>query len=557
MLKAAKTVGLLTIAIIGIGILGPWLAGIYIQKNVAPMLDFYNSLPGIHVQQINYSRHWFSSDSIIQVEISHPQYFNMLNQLGIDKQAALKTYIIDQHIQHGPFIYSKQVGSFFGIAITQNVLRQTPDVREFFSRLGLSSHFIEQNTGFVSLLGNYSHHLKLSGIHLIYSEDTSFKTGIIDCRIGLNPSNQRIHGDLTIHSMMARADGDSIFLPDINYQFDIFPDKYDWWSGTSSLKMSQMQAIAAEGLSAELSDVYYHSDSHIISNQFSTTRQINIGKLFFNGQELGSIHLKGSINQLNAKTLANIFAVYHEITKRGELYPSQLKQNIENLIPTVVNSGSYVTLDALNIDTATGRLQMNGELQWNMNNESIPDEMSDLITSANAQLNLKISKTLMDKFIDFYVTSPLINDVGFDLDNDDLNYATDNIYYNMQSNALLIDLLVRNAQLRDADAEDLLNLQKNMVPIKEYANKINNILWEKYMTLVTSYVLYWGYVGVENSIVEFEKMVHANQDQAKLNLHAQINWLLKKGYLLENKNDYFISVKQAEGIIKLNGKSVK
>jgi hypothetical protein len=52
-------------------------------------------------------------------------------------------------------------------------------------------------------------------------------------------------------------------------------------------------------------------------------------------------------------------------------------------------------------------------------------------------------------------------------------------------------------------------------------------------------------------------MVHANQDQAKLNLHAQINWLLKKGYLLENKNDYFISVKQAEGIIKLNGKSVK
>jgi len=521
------------------------------------MLDFYNSFSGIHVRQVNYKRHWFSSDTTIQMDITHPNYFSAFNQLGVDELKIPHHYTMDVHIQHGPFIYTKNkaIPSYLGIAAIYNVLHETPDIKTFFSQLGASNHFVQENDGFISLAGNYFHHLVLSGIHFVYPDNAYFKMDKINGYIWFMPSNSHISGALSIQSIGAESGGDSIALPDFSYQFDISPNEYNIWSGTSSLQLSEVQVLI-EGINIKLSHVDYHSNANIVNTQLSSDRQLKIDKLFFNDKKFGSIYLKAGVNHINAEALANIFSVYHEITTQGEMYQSQLREKIESLLPTLVHSGSMIQLEKCDVDTTIGRLHMDGKLRWSMNEESIPDEFPAVLTAADGQLNMKLSKAFADELIDFYVTSPLINGEGFDLDEDDIADATDNIYYNMQNNTLLLDFLVNNGQLRETDALALLELQKKMVDIKDYANKIKMILDDKYLTLVTSYFLFWGYTGVADSVHALEQMVTDSQKEAKKEIHAQINEWLEQGYLTATQDDYLISIKQDQGNILFNGKSL-
>jgi uncharacterized protein YdgA (DUF945 family) len=342
------------------------------------------------------------------------------------------------------------------------------------------------------------------------------KTGVVDSYLWVNPANKNINAHLDIHQIRATQQDQIVSSPEIIYEFGMYP-------GEGNLELGG---------------------------------DLSIRKLFFNDQELGSIDLKGSINKINTKALSDLISAYYHVNERGELYEAELREKIENLLPTLINSGSSIKLNTLDVHTPSGQFSMNGEMAWNMDDTSIPEELPDLLTSADASLNITISKNFLNSFIDFYATSPLTN-AGFNLDDDDIDDATDNIYYNLHMNTLLLDWLVNNGQLRDADESQLIALQENMAPIEEYANAVKTLLWDKSITLVTSYFLYWSYLNIENSVVAFEDMIEDSQQQEKSDLYDQVNQLIKKEYITEDKNNYFVTIKQKQGMIQVNGKQIK
>jgi uncharacterized protein YdgA (DUF945 family) len=555
--KSAKIVALLLMIIIGIGVFSPFLAGFYIQKNYNSVLTFYNSLPGIHTVSTHYKRNWFSSDATITVEINNNDYLSVLEWLGINKQNIPRHYTIEQHIQHGPVLYKNntEIPFRFGLAIITNKLRATPDLQIIFERLGIDDRFLQNSAEYISFGGHCFYHLKLSTIHLSYpGMDTLFKVGGLESHLWLDPKNFNLSGDVVLQSILAENRSDFISIPDLKYEFHVQPSQDGLWIGTSLLTLSRLTATEGGLFNTIFSNIRYHSDADIIAGKFSSSRKIDIEKLEFNDQAVGPFHFQGGINQINAQALDNLFSAYHIIMERGELYPTQLEKKMIFLLPALINSGSSIQLKRFELNTPHGKLQISGELQWNMNDTSIPNDLSELLRAANAKLNLRVSKLLVDDLIEFYLMSPLINDDVFYIDEEEANILSENIYYNMQNNSLLIDAIVNNGQLREIDAVDLLKLQKEMVPIQDYANQIRSILWDKYLTLETSYLLYWGYVGVEQSLLAIEKKIQDNQEKLKSDIKGQLNALVKKGYLIENKNEYTTFIKQENGKITFNGK---
>lgn len=553
--KLVKIALALTAIIIVIGVGGPLITGIIIQKNYHTNLDFYNSLSGVHVVSTHYKRGWLSSDVTLSVEINNNNYISVLNSLGIKNEKIPRRYTIDQHIQHGPILYNRFVNMPWriGLATITNKLRNTPTLQQLYDYLGVDDQLILASDQYISLRGNHFYHFKFSAIHFLYPEMEQFlKIDGLESDVWLNPRNLRTKGHIRLQSVVAKSQGDSISFPDLSYEFDVYPDQNKIWLGDSILRLSQFIASEQSSLTAILSDVYYHSHTDIVAGKFNSHRQIDITQLQFNDEIIGPFHFDGGIEQINAQALADLIATYHAILQRGELYPGQLEKKMIFLVPTLIHSGSTIQLNRFEINTPHGKLSINGQLRWDMSNSSIPNELPELLRAANGTLQLRLSKSLVNDLIEFYIMSPLMHDEIFSIDEEKANTLSDNIYYNMQNNSLLIESLVNEGQLRDIDAIDLLKLQKEMAPIQDYANQIRQILWDKYLTRQTSYLLFWGYVGVEHSIVTLEKAIQESQDAAKSDLYKELQHMIKKGYIVENGNEYTVSVKQKEGKIKIN-----
>ena len=528
------------------------------------MLTFYNSFPGVRVIATYYKRGWFCSNAVITFEVNNKNYLDLFNHLGVDAQDIPRRYTMDQHIQQGPWIYQNnmEIPWHFGFAVIKNTLRETSDLFRFFNRLGVNHHFIQNNEEYISFNGHQFYYLKLSGMHFLFNEKNIYlKIDGLNSDIGFAPITHTVSGYITFQSVVAENQGDVISLPDFKYEFLIHPGLKNIWVGRSSLKVSQL-ITSEEDLRVVLSDIFYHSNTDIIAGEFNSGRQLEIGQIQFNDQVMGPFHLQVSVNKVNASALIDMFAAYDAIIKRGELYPMQLEKKMISLLPTLIHSGSSITLERLDINMPHGKLKVNGKLQWNIDNAAIPDELSELLSVADATFHLRVSKSLIDDIIELYVMLPWSNyEVSDDeISNDDVshvngeaeNILSDNIYYHMQINSLLIELLVNNGQLRDVDAFNLLKLQKEMVPIQDYADQIRRILWSKYLTRQTSYLLYWGYIEVENAILSLENKIQENQERLKLNSHMQLNNLIKKGYLIEDTKDYMIFIRQKHGKIQFN-----
>lgn len=557
MIKGVRIAAFFVVIILMIGMLSPFFIGLYIQKNYHSILTFSNSLSDFRVVSLSYKRGWFSSDALVTIEINNDDYFDVLNYIGIQKQDILRRYTIEQHIQHGPWLYQNNldIPFWFGFATIKNKFRVTPDLKKWFDRLGIDTHLIQNNDEYISLMGHYFYHFKISSIHILFPEMNSFMNiGGFESHVWFDPANYNARGHFAIQSVEVNSQGDSISFPYFKYTFHIYPGIDDLWLGASSFTMSQLVASEKEGLKAILSNVHYYSDADMRDGKFNSSRKIDVEKIQFYNQMIGPFHFQARINKINAEALVNLFASYNSIIKRGELYPGQLESKMLTLLPALVTSGSSIQLDKLDINTPSGKLYISGTLQWDMNDASIPDELSDLVKAANINIHLRASKLLVNDFIKLYITSPLMNDEAFGLDEKEANDLNENINYNIHNNSILIESLVDAGQLRDIDAEALLKLQDDLVPIQDYAEQIRQILWNKYLTRQSSYLLFWGYLGIENAILAIEEKIQENQKNAELDIHDELNALIKEGYLIQNKNEYIMSIQQKNGEMKFNGK---
>lgn len=541
-------IAILVLVVAIILVFSPMVTGNYFERKYQQILGFYHNNKQVDITLIQYKRGWFHSQAILSVK---------LLELSSSDEIP-KEYVIDQYIQHGPIIYyyTGSIPSIFGLGAIHNSVRITPEIKKLFAKYHLNSNFAEINDDLITFNGNCYKHIKLGALYAIYPEsDVHIQIDGMEGELWLSPVEERISGSLKLQKLSIADNQASIMIPNVELQFDQHEDMQRFWLGNNTLVIPEITWQEIGKTAIKINGINFNGFADENAGLLNGSRQFDVTKIHIDDTQIGPFHLQLSVNKLNAQAILDMIEAYQEISQRGELYQSQLQQKLYMMLPNVINQGSTIKLDGFDLTTPEGVLQMNGKLAWNMNTASIPDNVAELIQSANAQINLRVSKALIDRWIEIVSHLPFFNQTNSALQKAYKDEKND-IYQAMQQNNEIFVGLISQGLITDKDALNLLVLQKQMVSLDEYNQAVRQLLLDKSISLETSHLLSLLYTQVQAPAMKLAKLLEQNRETTQSNMHAQIANMIKAGYIKQENNDYIMTLSQDVGGVKINQKLI-
>jgi uncharacterized protein YdgA (DUF945 family) len=304
-------------------------------------------------------------------------------------------------------------------------------------------------------------------------------------------------------------------------------------------------------------DIMLSGSTQKTVKNLSEVNQLDIQQIKINDQLIGPLHVQLSINNLNAEKLNDLIRIAQDGFFYDENYSGQTRQRIATALPQLINPQTTIKLDDFNLATANGALQMQGGVDWTVKDFFSLGNIRDVIMAANAQLKLHINKKLLNDLINFVASSPdTIRDVAAP-DRSVLLNVRDQMTFAAQQNKIFIATLVENEVITKKMADDFLAMQDQLVPLDDYAVYIKDLLLTRKIALGISYLLSWQYAQLQQPYQFLEKKVADYQKDAYNQLQRQFNDLLKKGYVIEEKNNYSTLFVWSDGKLKINNHLVE
>lgn len=553
MRKSAWIAFALVMVILFLGV-APWVTGIYLQRHYASLLTRVNNA-NVTLAVPYYHRHWFSSDATLIVKLTNSELLNQMRYAGLRVDDVPTELMFTQHIVHGPLLYQLVSGQLFGLARIDNQLIVTPSIKQFMKKinLSLSTRLITMHRDVIGLTGHINSYIKFNSFQFDYP-NTNIHIGSnqTEAHFWIDPIKNRVVGDMTLDQLNVNDTSSEILVPNMTLHFDLSHHATPLWLGEINLSISAIQWTERDGLFFSIKGVDFSGTSAEKNGLLSGTRSFRIEKVDLPHQSLGPFELAASIDKININGLAALIDAYRDIMRRGELYKSQLQRKMYALFPGLINPETRFVLDKFAIDTPNGQLAMNGELHWSMDQSSMPDDAMDLVQSADANLDLRISKRLSDDMIYWAAQLPFFNAVGPEL-NELYWELRQELYFAERQNAFTLAGYVDNRYLSESAALELLQLQKRSVSYEQYALHVKKLLLDKEITREVSYALNFQYLQIASPLQKLKGLTNNNQAAVMRDMHAQLDEWLKLGYIKKEGNDYIVTILQKRGDYQING----
>ncbi len=556
MRKIITSVVLLVILIL---VFGPLVAGFGFRASYRDLIAFYNSQDSIHIEILDYQRGWTSSEIKLSVEIDSKQLQAVLKMLNIPVNDTNQQYqfIVKQHVQHGPIIFSNNAPGVFGLAAIQSKFEMTPDTGSLLL-LGMPSAKLKSDDDFVSLLGNYFNHLEISGLQMLDPiSRTHLQLNDFVSDVWIEPKQKRVSGELTLSNFSIYNSDDSIDIDKINLKFNHHLAPNGLWLGTHYIEVPKITFQEEGDEFLTIAELNFSGASDEISGVVSGARKLDIFEINYGGDVIGPMHLELSAHGLDAKTIYNLIEAYQQFAKNGEEYQGQLKQKISMILPKIVTPGTEINLDQFRLNAFKGNLTINAAINWPERNFEAPNNVHDIVTTAKARANLSISKKLMDDVIGIIAGMPTsIREASYP-DRDLLLSVRDQMTAASKQNTYLIKMLVESDQLPEKSGEEFVEMQRALVSVDDYEKAIKDLFLDRKISLRVSYQLGWQYSQLRNPYQFLLRKVIEYQRSANEQLQAQLKELLSQGYIKEEKNDYVVLFQWIEGKLTVNGRAIK
>jgi uncharacterized protein YdgA (DUF945 family) len=522
------------ILILSILFIGPWVTGIYLERLYPSIFKAYDA-HGFHVEVKSYERGWFTSHATIVLEVKEPDYAKILTAWHVPT-----TFTIKENIQHGPIFYRPLNGfsSIFGFATIHHLF---------------PNDLVELND-YVSFRGEDYNKLIIHHMNIRYpGTPIHIQMNRMESHLWISSNQSRIEGKLSFHGIKLFDNIATIAMPEVMLTFNQHDPHYYYLLGQNTLLIPEVLWSEVDGKSLTITDLRLSGFTESSSGTFEGNRKLEFKKIVLGDHVIGPLHFELTAKKLNAKAILDIFQAYRTIQERGELYQSQLKQNIMTLLPNIVNVGTLIQVNELNVETPEGKLVLEGKLNWLK--DTMPEDVYELLQTADANMDLSISKKLLEQWIASASTMPFFNQANQELRNAYID-AREEMDDAMRLNAFLITDMTNNRLLLEEDALGLLLLQKNTVTLDEYRNQLTKLFLNRSISRETDYRLFLQYLEVQRPLLVLLQTVQKQKEETLQGMRAQWNDWIKQGYIKENKDDYIITMKQADGSLKVNNKAV-
>lgn len=542
------------LALLMIVLLSPWFTGMWFQRTYQNVITFYNLQGGFNIDLMKYHRGWWASDATLQIEVIDPDVLRYFSELGINNPKLTVTFY--QHIQHGPVILDSSASSTFGLAFIRNAVNLSKDLRLLVQSVNADQPLVVNVNDFVTFFGEYYKSFTVSPFKLM---DINKKTMIqfnqgSQGSLWIFPNNRRMNGNIALQSVLIMNGKNVITIPTLSLQFKQYRTPSGLWLGQSGVMASDVTWLGENDLSVHLSDINFHGTLDEKAGEIYGRRYLDIKQIEVAGRSIGPVHLQMSASGLSVKGVLNLIAAYQKIMRRGELYESQLSQNMSSLVPTLFSTNTEVTIDGLNVDSPDGNLQLSAKMNWPFN-ESSADGVYGLYQDANAQAQLRVSKELLNKIINDISQLSYFRSITSER-RDELIDLQNNLQSAGQRNFLFISQLVRDGVISEDQALELLAIQKNDASLEEYFSTLKKMYLDRQISRQLTYMLFWQYADVKQHVAMLDQAFDVDQKIVKQQMHDQITQWIKEGYITQDKNDYVISVHKDNVSVKVNGKEL-
>lgn len=552
----SKLIVLIVILLGAVLLFAPPLIGLGIDKISNSGLIFDKS----KVQVISYHRGWFSSDVTSKVTITDPDLRSLIEKLGISAENSSDTFelTVEQHIQHGPIFYlnTAHLPYLIGLAAIDRKFLLTPAQQSALAALGIKKSVLKVNKSYWSFAGNCFDYFDFNNFNLTLPNGPSIQFNSLQSGTWYKPSSPWIKGKVVITDFKMQEETTFLMLPNITATFDMQQDANGLWIGDQTLSLSAIALHDSGTQILKLNEVQLSGSVNETRGLLDVDKQFSIEKLQSENKLIGPFHLKLGVKRLNAKAINDLITIYEEITHRGELYESQLKQNIISQLPFIVAPGTKIQLSDLGITTPEGQLQLSAKVDWPRENFIPPQNLREMIQTAKFEGNFRIAKPLANEVIKLF--SKLI--YFYQIPKEDrvaLVTLRDDMNLNMQQKSFVIISLIQAKQLPKQEGLDLLAIIRGTNTTDDFNFEVKKLLMNRKINREIAYWLGWQY----NEFNDQKKLFNAEMINYQLltekQFQLQIKDLIQKGYILLDNNDYVVSMVRENGIAKINGKVIQ
>lgn len=535
----------------------PPLIGLALQK----WIDVGRFIPGMQksfIRVADYKRGWFSSDATSVIKISDTNLRNILLELGASVQDLPDSVelVIVQHIQHGPIFYRHSFPNLLGFAAIDHKLVIPQNEQAFFAKLNITDSILRSSQTVLGFTGKFNTTFEIKNYNMVVPNAAlEARFEVIKANISQWLFSDRLKGKIVFDNFYLKSDASSVVLPRAAIRFDLHKDRNGLWVGSHKLSLSQIIFRDAVNGSYEADDVDTTGDVSELSDLLTAKKDVVVKNVQYKDQVFGPFLLQVSADRLNAEAIANLIAAYKDIREHGELYESQLRQKMFFILPNVVSPGASIRIDKLQVNTPDGLLQLQAKLAWPRENFIAPDNMQDLMQSSKLQASLRISTALLDRMISIASKLTYLYQVPPE-DRGALVELNNNIRLMTQQNTNAILDLVQTNELSEEDSLGLLTLARNNVPYEEYEQQVRTLLFARKINRETMYLLDWLYAELSSQQTMLDQGLQRYEIAVEKQLHSQLDQLLKMGYVVQNKDDYYVALVREEGVFKVNGKVI-
>lgn len=556
MRKAQRIVVVLSLIIVAILIFAPPLIGLGIQKFITQNFILSNS-SGNQFEIISYRRSWFSSDVKFRFKLNDANMRQLINSFGVIKNPLTNSieFELSGHIQHGPVFYLpvQDLHRIFGLALMQSKVTILPKSKNVFSSLGISENSIAPNLVYISFTGKLLDKFRVDDV-FVPMNGSDLRLASLQGSIWHWPFSPLLKGKLSAVNFSIQNTETFILLPNIIAQFDMKQDENGLWVGNQTLSLDEIILGDSDNQVYDFKGINFNSNLSEKNGMLDTEKNIHIAKFGTDYNSYGSFYLKMSLSRLNAKAISDMIAAYLDVAENGELYESQLKQRMFLILPSLLNPGTSFKLDALNINTSNGNLEMKANLFWPRDNFSV-QSMDELIQSANLKANIRIATPLADqilssiaKLIYIYQMPPSELEAAVHMQRD--------VKVSKKQLRSLIFYLTQNNQLQEVEASHLKQMIRRNISIDDFSDQIKQLILNKKISLETSYLLYWRYNLFLSQKKSFDDSLQHYQQEVNQQMHTDLNAFIQQGYVNEVDNNYIVSIVRENGVFKLNGQMI-
>ncbi|MEO8401754.1 MAG: DUF945 family protein [Gammaproteobacteria bacterium] len=559
MRRLLSSVFLLIIIVI---VLGPWASGRWLQQNYNHLISFYNSDGAIQVAITHYQRGWMSSDVTLTVDLQNtPELQDFLQALGAHQPLPTHyQFVVQQHIQHGPIIYqhTENLPTIFGLGAIQNKIEISPELKKLIATFGIQDFSVKSENNFVSLFGNFYHHVEFLNVRGSFPNSAiKISLGNAVMNLWVQPEKRKMDGSIALENFTLADTGDFLTVPKMNLTINQQLSEGGFWLGESLIKLPEMTLTETGGKSFFIKGFQSHGSSEEIAGQLEGVRTIDIDKIQLPELYAGPIHFQFSAHKLNASAIKGIVTVYQEFVQHGEVYQGQFRRKIIALVPKIVTSGSAIKIDKFDLNAPEGQLQLNAAVFWPDANFIPPENVPDLFKTANAELKVHISKSLMKDVIGYASGMPGAVREMSQPDRPVLLKARDQMTLAVKHNTLLINKWVAGHQITKAIGDELLLMQTNLLPEAQYSAKVSEFLREKQITQSVANQLDLQYAQIQLPYLFLLGKVDEYQQAIKKQMSTQLDDFVKQGFVKEENNKYLVLFKWFEGKLTVNGRRME